>query len=182
LDYFGIEFFKMYPPSDDSYFFAEFLKKYFSNLKDKNISYLDMGSGSGILAETAKKAGIRDILATDINSQSVKHVKSLGIKAITSNLFSKIPKSKKFDLITFNAPYLPESKYDKLPDTSGGKEGDEVSLKFLKQAKKHLNPNGKIFLLISSQTPIKKIKKFNPSIVAKKKLFFEQILILKFSY
>ena len=44
---------EVYKPAEDSYFFSEFLKKFFSNLKNKNITYLDMGCGSGILSETA---------------------------------------------------------------------------------------------------------------------------------
>ncbi len=169
----------MYQPQEDSIFFANFLKNYFSKLKDKNIAYLDMGTGSGILAQTAKKAGIKIILAADIDRESLNHAKSYGIKIIYSNLFSNI--KQKFDIITFNVPYLPRHKYDKEKDTTGGKLGDEISLKFLNQAKKHLKPNGKIFLLISSHTPQKKIQKFNPAIVAERKFFFEQLYILKFN-
>tara|TARA_Y100000310_G_scaffold325742_1_gene389708 strand:+ start:6059 stop:6643 length:585 start_codon:yes stop_codon:yes gene_type:complete len=175
---------KMYKPSDDSFLFAQFLKDYLSKLKNKNISYLDMGTGSGILAETAKKSKVKNILAVDIDKETVDYVKQKGIKAIQSNLFSKIPKTKKFGLITFNAPYLPKDKKEPKESqkaTTGGKKGDEISIKFLKQAKKHLTKDGKIFLLISSLTPQNKIKKFKPRIVKTKKMFFEQLLILRFN-
>ena len=89
----------------------------------------------------------------------------------------------KADIITFNAPYLPEDKHEPKSsrlETTGGKTGDEISLKFLKQAFNYLSHDGKIFLLISSQTPMDKIKKFNPKIVARKKIFFEELLILEF--
>ena len=173
---------KIYQPSDDSHFFADFLKKYLSSHKPQITNHLDMGSGSGILAETTSKfINKKNILVADINSESIKLLKQKGFKSIKSNLFEKI--KEKFDLITFNAPYLPldkrEPKNSQLA-TTGGKHGDEISIKFLKEAKKHLNKNGKIFLLISSLTPTNKIKKFNPKIVARKKLFFEQLLILKF--
>jgi len=171
----------MYQPAEDSLFFAEFLDNYFSALKNKGISYLDIGSGSGIFSEVAKKSKIKNILAVDIDEESIDLVRKKGFKIVKSDLFSKIPKSQKFDIITFNAPYLPADKFDKQPDTTGGKRGDEISLKFLRQAKKHLNKNGKIFLLISSLTPYKNIKKFSPKIVTRKKLFFEELLILEFS-
>ena len=61
-----------------------------------------------------------------------------------------------------------------------GKRGDEISLKFLKQAKEHLTDHGKILLLISSLTPIEKIEKFKPKIVGKRKIFFEELRILEF--
>jgi len=84
-------------------------------------------------------------------------MKKQGFKAIKSDLFKNIENS--FDLIIFNPPYLPESKYDKEKDTTGGKRGDETILRFLKQVKKYLNKNGKIFLLMSSLTPKYRIEK-----------------------
>jgi len=138
------------------------------------------------LAGAALNSGIKksNILASDINKESVNFVKNnLMIKTIHSDLFSKIPKANNFDLITFNAPYLPEDKdepEDSKLATTGGKKGDEISLKFLKQAKQHLNENGKILLLISSLTPLNKIKKFKPRIIARKKIWMEELLILGF--
>ena len=173
---------EIYEPSDDSYFFAGFLKNYIK--RNKPSTFLDMGCGSGILARTVFKFFKKeDILCADINPSAVSATRLLGFKAIKSNLFSKIPKKKKFDLITFNAPYLPEEEGE--PDsskliTTGGKEGDEISLKFLKQAQEHLTDRGKILLLISSLTPLEKINKFHPKTLARKKLFFERLLILEF--
>lgn len=173
----------VYIPEEDSFLFSEFLKKYLS--KNKPDSYLDMGTGSGILSETASEfLDRKDISAVDLDKESCEFVRKKGFKVLQSNLFSKVPKTKKFDLITFNAPYLPEEEgesKDSQRITTGGKRGDEISLKFLKQAKSHLNKNGKIFLLISSLTPLDKIKKYDPKVVAEKNLFMEKLLILEFS-
>lgn len=173
---------EIYEPSEDSYLFEEFLKKYLS--KNKISSYLDMGTGSGILSIAASNyLDKKKILAADINPDAVKLVKSKGIKSIKSNLFEKIPE--KFDLITFNAPYLPldlREPEDSRLATTGGRNGDEISLEFLKQAKLHLTKNGKIFLLISSLTPIKNIEKFNPKIVKKERVFTEDLIILEFDF
>jgi len=174
---------EIYEPSDDSYFFAEFLKKYLN--KNHPRTLLDVGCGSGILAKVAGKFFSKEnILCVDINQSAVCATRLIGFKAIKSNLFSKIPKDRKFDLITFNAPYLPEDKNEPKESkliTTGGKLGDEISLKFLEQAKEHLSDNGKILLLISSLTPQDRIKKFRPKIVAKKKIWLEELLILEFS-
>jgi len=173
---------EIYEPSDDSYFFAEFLKRYLK--KSKPQTYLDMGCGSGILAKTVSNFFKKEnILCVDINPSAVSANRLLGFKAIKSNLFSKIHKKKKFDLITFNAPYLPEEEIEPASSkliTTGGKLGDEISLKFLKQAKEHLTPDGKTLLLISSLTPMEKINKFKPKLVAKKKIFFEELRIYEF--
>ena len=173
---------EVYEPSDDSYFFAEFLKKYLKKNRPKN--YLDIGCGSGILAKTVSKFFEKEnILCVDINPSAVSATRLLGFKTIKSNLFSKVPKKIFFDLITFNAPYLPEGEYepkDSMLITTGGKKGDEISLKFLKQAKEHLTEHGKILLLISSLTPMDEIEKFKPKILAKRKIFFEELRILEF--
>jgi release factor glutamine methyltransferase len=172
---------EIYQPAEDSYFFSELLEGYLS--KHKISSYLDMGTGSGILSKTALKSLSKDqVLAVDINQTAVKEAKKQGLKAIKSNLFEEV--KGKFDLITFNAPYLPRDSRepkDSQIATTGGKRGDEISLRFLKQAKKHLTKTGKILLLISSLTPLEKIKEFKPKTLAKKKIFMEELLILEFS-
>jgi release factor glutamine methyltransferase len=172
----------VYTPAEDSFLFSEFLKKYF--FKNKVNSYLDMGAGSGILSEAASKfLDKKYILAVDLDEESCEFVRNKGFKVLQSNLFSKVPKTKKFDLITFNAPYLPleeRETEDSRRITTGGKRGDEISMKFLKQAKNYLNKDGKIFLLVSSLTPLDKIKKYNPKVVAEKNLFMEKLLILEF--
>lgn len=172
---------QIYPPAEDSHFFSNFLKQYLK--KNEINSYLDMGTGSGILSETVSEfLDKKNILSADINPPAIKLLKQKGFKTIKTNLFDKI--KDKFDLITFNAPYLPKDSRepkDSQLATTGGRKGDEISIKFLKQAKKHLNKNGKIFLLISSLTPMDKIKKFNLKVVAEKKLFMEKLLILQYA-
>ena len=178
----------MYLPKEDSYFLSEILADYLKDIPKKEkvkIKVLDMGSGSGIQAETMRKAGIKNIFCCDIDKEAIKFVKGRGFKAVHSNLFSKI--KNKFNLIVFNPPYLPESEYDKQKDTTGGILGDETILKFLKQAKKQLNKNGKIFLLFSSLTPQERIRqelkrqKLKIEKTYEKKLFFETIYILSLS-
>jgi len=148
---------EIYQPEKDSYLLQKQVRKYLKD-KNQNLKILDMGSGSGIQAKTCLNLGFENILAADINPDAIKHLKKLGVKSKHTNLFNKTPKQK-FDLIIFNPPYLPESKYDKLPDTTGGKQGYETITKFLKQAKAHLNKQGTILLLFSNLTKPNIIKK-----------------------
>lgn len=174
----------MYFPAEDSYFLSEQLRKLLKKEK-KNIEILDMGSGSGIQSQTCIDFGFNRVLSADIEDKAIKHLKKQKLKAIKSDLFSNI--KIKFDLIIFNPPYLPESKFDKAKDTSGGKKGDETILKFLEQSKYHLNNQGKILLLLSSSTPKKRINKaivklkLKKEKLAVKKIFFEtlEIFLLK---
>ena len=166
----------MYAPDDDSFLLASVIKKHLKG-KNKNIKILDMGTGSGIQAETCSAIGFKNLIACDIDSESIRFVASKKINSIKSNLFENI--TGKFDLIIFNPPYLPEDRYDKEKDTSGGKLGDETIINFLEQAKKYLNKNGEILLLLSSLTPRSRInkiiEKFKVEKLAEKKLFYETL-------
>ena len=109
----------IYEPAEDSYLLQEQLK----NFVKPGMKVLDMGTGSGIQAKTAKELGA-EVLAVDINEGCVEHVKNLEIDTIQSNLFSKV--TGKFDIIIFNPPYLPEDPRepeDSARSTTGGKTG-----------------------------------------------------------
>ncbi len=167
----------IYEPAEDSYLLESEVRKIV-----KGKSFLDIGSGSGIQALSALNNGVKSVLTSDINEESVKMLKSKGIKAINSDLFKNI--KGKFDLIAFNPPYLPEDrKEDKESGkiTTGGKKGDEIILRFIREAKNHLNHYGIILLVVSSLTPKQRIKKLFNSLklthkkIAEKKLFFEKL-------
>ncbi len=172
----------MYAPAEDSYSLSENLKKYLKD-KDKNTIILDLGTGSGIQAETCRKLGFNNILAADVDKSVIGLLKKKGFKAIKSNLFSNI--KNKFDLIVFNPPYLPSNRYDKEKDTTGGKQGYETIIRFLKQAKNYLNENGKVLLIYSSLSKPKIINKkakelgYKMKLLSKKKLFFEELFIIE---
>lgn len=173
----------MYKPAEDSFLLESVISKY-----AKNKIVLDIGSGSGILAETAQKSGAKSVLATDINSKVISHLRKNGITARKSDLFSNV--KEKFNLILFNPPYLPEdAREDKESRTitTGGKNGDEIILRFLHQALYHLIRNGIILLLISSLTPRKRIltllkeRHLKKTKIAEKKLFMEKLEVWKVS-
>ncbi|MBS3079000.1 methyltransferase [Candidatus Pacearchaeota archaeon] len=156
-----------------------------NDIKDL-IKIIDIGSGSGIQAKTCKKLGFNNILTSDINPNVIKSLKKQGFKSINSNLFEKI--KGKFDLIIFNPPYLPEDKNEP-PDsrhaTTAGKQGYEIIIKFLKQAKSHLETKGTILLLFSSLSKPNIIKKqakalgYGLKLIKKQNLFFEKIFVYK---
>ena len=167
----------IYEPREDSFLLQKNIKK-FVKLDGK---VLDVGTGSGIQAEEARKY-CEYVTAVDINPEVIAYCKKKfdNIKIVESDLFSNV--TGKFDLITFNAPYLPEDDReptDSRVATTGGKNGDEISVRFLTEAKKHLNENGKIFLLVSSLTPMDKINEFKPVVVSKTGIFGEELIILE---
>ncbi len=174
----------MYIPREDSFLLQQVLKKYLKKQKDKSIKILDLGTGSGIQAETCVKLGFKHVLAADIDEEALENTKKKKINAIKSNLFEKV--KAKFDLIIFNPPYLQQDKHDRKNDTTGGRLGDETIINFLNQAKNHLTKTGAILLLLSSLTPRNKIdelikENYKEKKVAEKKLFFEKLEVLLLS-
>ena len=177
----------IYEPSDDSFLLNETLIKFLKS-KNKNISILDMGSGSGIQVYTCKNLNFNDILAVDIDKIAVDNLLKNNLKAIKSNLFKNI-KDKKFDLIIFNPPYLPEDSREPIDlklQTTGGKEGYEIINKFLKDAINFLKISSSILLLFSSLSKPKIILNkakslgYNYTLVANKKIPFEELYVYDF--
>jgi len=90
----------------------------------------------------------------------------------------------KFDLIVCNMPYL---QSDTITDrrVDGGKEGVEIPLKIIKSAVKCLNGSGKMLFVTSTLANYEKLieecKKLglDLKIVARKKLFFEELIIIE---
>lgn len=165
----------IYNPAEDTFLLSKHIKKY---AKGK---VLDMGSGSGYLASLAIK-NKADVLAADISKEAVNTLKKQNINAVRSDLFSNI--KQRFDLIIFNPPYLPQDKdepKDSRPSTTGGKKGNEIIIRFLRQAKNFLKKDGKILLLFSSITPdILKVAsklKYNFKKLDQQNMFFEKLYV-----
>jgi release factor glutamine methyltransferase len=159
----------VYYPREDSELLALVLEQ--QNLHGKKA--LDMGCGSGLLSIVMAGKGA-DVTAADINEEAVKAAEKnaianrVKIQAVKSDIFSAI--RGKFDIIAFNAPYLPEDidldvvakirneDPSGLRDTNiarqwnGGPTGREVIEKFAENANKFLKYQGKIILGISSIT------------------------------
>lgn len=182
----------IYQPAEDSYLLLESVEKYLKKQENKKIKILDIGSGSGIQALICKKLGFDNVLTADINPNAVKYLKKQGLKSIQSNIFSnKQFKDKRFDLIIFNPPYLPEDKKepkDSRLQTTAGKKGYEIIIRFLKQAKSYLNKQGAILFLFSSLSQPKIILKnaeqlgYNFRLLNKQSFFFEILFVYEIRY
>lgn len=175
----------VYGPTEDSFLLANCIK-----IEPKQ-SVLDIGTGSGIQAIAAAMQGAK-VLATDINSIALKNAEfnakklKLGKRIFfkKSDLFEKIPAGGKFGLILFNPPYVPSGKI-KWIECDGGTNGRKVLDKFLTQFPAFLKKSGKCIFLQSSLNGILKTKKvlkkqgFGFEIIARQKLFFEELIVVK---
>ena len=171
---------EIYQPSDDSYLMQKVLQEKIPNLlkRNPNLKVLEIGAGSGVQLVILQQNGVKNIFSSDINSHAVMQCKKLGFDCIQSDLFEKI--KNKYNLIIFNPPYLPEDKRepsDSKLATTGGKDGSEIINKFLIQAKKYLEKDGKIFLLTSSLTKNINWQDYKKTKIEEDDLFMEKLFV-----
>ncbi|MDR3102734.1 MAG: methylase [Methanocalculaceae archaeon] len=115
---------------------------------------LEVGTGSGAVAKAVMGITSRTV-ATEINPHAAMYAAGEGVPVVRGNLLD--PLCGEFDLILFNAPYLPTQPEERLDDwlecaLDGGASGREIIEKFLPAAADHLSKSGRIVLLVSSIT------------------------------
>lgn len=181
----------VYEPAEDTFLFAENLPIL------PNGKIVDIGTGCGILGIIAATKAA-EVLAIDINPHAVacakENARLNGVKDrmsfLRGDLFSALGASETFDLILFNAPYLPSEHGEDRAwierAWTGGIDGRQVINRFILEAPKHLKLQGRIFLLQSSLSDIDKtVERFKTRnlqtrIVAEKNLpFFESVALVE---
>ena len=156
----------IYEPAEDTFLFAENLEV------EKDGLVLDVGAGCGILGILAAEKA-RSVLAIDINPYAIRcarensllnHVRSK-IAFMQADLFEAFNELAKFDLILFNAPYLPSNENESKSwigrAWAGGANGRGVVDRFIPQAILHLKPSGRVLLMQSTLTGVEQtLRKF----------------------
>jgi release factor glutamine methyltransferase len=181
----------VYEPAEDSFLFAENLAVGVGE------RVLDMGTGCGILGIiAAKKAS--EVVAVDINPYAVRctreNVELSNVRSkmafMQAELLTAFNEKATFDLILFNAPYLPSAEDEAESwigrSWAGGINGRQVIDRFISEASPHLKPNSRILLMQSTLTNVEEtIRKFEErnlkaSFKAERKLpFFETLTLIE---
>ena len=152
---------------------------YIKNAKGR--SALEVGTGSGYLADLLAKS-FSFVVATDINFDFLKKQNYYTFNNICCNGADSL--NYQFDLVICNMPYL---NTDEILDlrTDGGKEGLEIPMNIINSVKSRIKLDGKLIYITSSLSNYKKLitftelEGFNVSIGARKKLFFEELILVE---
>ena len=164
-----------YPPSEDAFFLADYIKN------EKGESALDIGTGSGYLAALLEES-FSFVVGTDLSFNVLKKQEYFTTDTVCCNGADAL--NQQFDLVICNMPYL---NTDEILDISidGGRAGLEAPMKIIGSAKSRIKSDGKFIYVTSSLSNFKKLiaytelDGFNVSILAKKKLFFEELILVK---
>jgi release factor glutamine methyltransferase len=141
-----------------SEFFASFISRL--DLSGKRVA--DVGTGSGILALAAARAGAAKVTAVDINPNAAltaaenARANGLGgcVTALCSNLLSALAPGAAFDVIISSPPSFPGEPRD-IADRAwhaGPNYRDIASL--FDQARERLAPGGCLYILLSSDSDL----------------------------
>ncbi len=184
---------EVYEPAEDTFLLAR-------NLRVKEGErVLDVGTGCGILAILAtKKAG--EVVAVDINPYALACAKrnadlndvAAKVDFRLGDLFESLEIYEEFDLILFNAPYLPVEKDEGVAWVekawTGGNTGRDVIDRFITEVSKHLSKSGRILLVQSTLSNVEEtIRKFlqhglYAKVIAEEKSTFETITLIDARY
>lgn len=133
----------------------------------KKKKFLEIGSGSGVIACLAAINGATYVVATDINPHAVNNIysnaklHSLNISVRKGNVFQPIKKNELFDIIFWNHPFYCSTEFDSNDVVSlSVYDADYKHLRdFFHASKTHLETEGQLILGTSNVGRINLIKK-----------------------
>jgi len=138
--------------------FAEFI----GGLDLKGKCVVDVGTGSGILALAAARAGAESVLATDINPNAAltaaENARANGtgdrVTAVCSNLLAAFSPRPLFDVIMSSPPKHAGEPRD-LADRGwhAGPNYRDIAALF-EQARERLKPGGRLYVMVSSDSDL----------------------------
>jgi release factor glutamine methyltransferase len=181
----------VYEPAEDTFLFAENLPVC------EGETVLDVGTGCGLLGILAARRASK-VVAIDLNPYAIRCAKensilncvSSKIDFVQTSFFTALNSKVTFDLILFNAPYLPSDEDEVKTwigrSWAGGADGRKVVDCFISEVSHYLKPSGRVLLMQSTLTGVKEtIQKFssqglNARVKAERKLpFFETLTLIE---
>lgn len=162
VEFYGMRFDvnkKVLSPRMETEILVEEVLKKIKDTQAQNV--LDLCTGSGAIAITIAKNSNCKVFASDISKQALQIAESnakknqVKVEFICSDLFNSLKKSRKYDIIVSNPPYIKSDeiekldievkKYDPRLALDGGEDGLDFYRKIVEGSIKKLNKKGFLF-------------------------------------
>lgn len=145
---------EVYQPAEDSALLASVAE----DVVGANDCVLEVGTGSGWVAERVRDETGADVVAADLNPHATRQARDRGLSAVRADLVSAF-RDGAFDVVLFNPPYLPEDAAAARDDwmetaLTGGEDGRAVVDPFVETVGRVLAPDGCVLVLVSSLTGV----------------------------
>lgn len=173
------------------FFSTNYLGKTMRQMDLKGKTLLDLGTGSGMLAFIADNAGAK-VTASDISLTAITNLRhnlklnGREFKTIHSDLFDDFP-NEKFDWVVINPPYYKRSPKTEAEYAWYCGEDAEYFKKLFNQLPHFLQPNARVFMVLSEDCALEEIeqlavsKGFRQQLVSSKRICLERNYIFEFS-
>ena len=141
-----------------SEFFASYIDRF--DLSGQRVA--DVGTGTGILALAAARAGADDVVAIDINPNAARATQANArtnglsgrVTAVCSNLMSGIAPQPLFDVILSSPPSFSGEPLDLADRAWHSGPGNRDIAKLFDQARERLLPGGRMYVLLSPDSDL----------------------------
>ncbi|ALG08582.1 methyltransferase [Kibdelosporangium phytohabitans] len=125
-------------------------------------AFLEIGTGTGLIAVSAARAGCAVVYASDINPAAVRNselnAQRFGVAdrvtAVHSDLFDALAGAPKFDIVYWHSNNVwvpPTLELENLHELAYVDPGYEAHRRFFREAHDHLTPDGQVLLALSSR-------------------------------
>ena len=181
-------FSSVYPPAEDTFLLLDSI-----DIRPGD-RVIEVGTGTGyvalhlcqivdnVIAVDSQHAAVRNTIANARNN-ALDHK----LTVVQSDLLTALNPKEKFSVIAFNPPYLPEEDSGTTLDHAliGGEQGTEATERFIRHAVEYLQPEGRLYIVVSSLADVIAIEEvmkscsFVTEIVGETPLFYEKIQILR---
>lgn len=150
----------VYQPAEDSALLAAVAEESVA-VEDR---VLEVGTGSGWVAERVVAETGASVVASDLNPHATRQARDRGLAVVRADLVSGF-RDGAFDVVLFNPPYLPADAAAAREDwmetaLSGGEDGRAVVESFLDVVGRVLAPDGYVLVLVSSLTGVDSVVEY----------------------
>lgn len=179
----GVE--SVYQPAEDSNLLADVAV----DTIDTGDRVLDVGTGSGYVADRIADETGANVVGVDVNPDACRQTRRAGIPAVRGDLVAPF-RADRFDVVCCNPPYLPTAPSAEWDDPmeaalSGGPTGRRVIERLLATVPRVLAADGVVLLLVSTLADLDAVRGeaaeqgLDSTVLAEAMYPFERLVVLE---